>query len=79
MGGVRVEIQVSRRELHTHIHLHYVKVKKFILYIKNNNNIKIKCGSNSMLPKFVIRFKVKLPRKLYQKELIVVKLYQLFK
>ena len=32
-----------------------------------------------MLPKFVIRFKVKLPRKLYQKELIVVKLYQLFK
>ena len=39
MWGVRVGIQVFKRELHTHIHLDYAKVE--ILSYKKNKKIKI--------------------------------------
>ena len=41
MWGVRVRVQVSKREFHTHIYLNYVRIE-FLSYIiiKNKKTIK---------------------------------------
>ena len=37
-GGIRVGVQVSKREFHTHIHLDYVRIK-FISCIKKKKKL----------------------------------------
>ena len=40
--GVRVEVQVSKREFHTHIHLDLVRVKFLSCIKKKMGNVRIK-------------------------------------
>ena len=56
-GGVRTEVQVSRREFHTHIHLDYVRVE-FLSCIKKkkkkhqNCEINKKCNENYKIQQY---------------------------